>query len=138
MRSISFCSMDAEHPTPPPPDALPDTEPEVVTLLLALPELVPAYIQLVEAADGDPGAAAVFEEAAAWVGAAVERVAGQQAALRRCLAAVEQVARTSPEAEELVGWSFLDQLPPPQRQVLAPLLGSRTRALARELDEPGG
>lgn len=116
---------------------LPDeTEPEVVTMLLAVPELVPTYIRLVEAADGDPGAAAFFEEAADWVGGLVDRAVGERATIQRCLTAVEQVARTSPDAEELVGWSFLDGLAPTQRAALAPLLGPRTRSIAATVDDP--
>lgn len=108
---------------------------EVVTLLLSVPELVPAYLELTDEADDDPGAAAVFEALADLV---VELLADARASgdvLARCLGAVEQVASTSPDADELVAWSFLDALAPAERAALRPLLGPATRALA---DPPGG
>lgn len=113
------------------------TDPEVVTVLLAVPELVPAYLQLAADADDDPGAAAVFEALADLVVEVLADTRSSGAVLARCLGAVEDVAGTSPDAEELVGWSFLDALGPAERATLAPLLGPATRALADAADGPG-
>ena len=112
-------------------------EPEVVTLLLAVPELADRYLDLAAAADGHPGAAALFDELADHVAGLVERAATAAPELDRCLAAVEQVATTSPDAEELVAWTFLDAVPPQALQWLRPRCGPATAALLATLDDDG-
>lgn len=126
-----------QRPAPPPPGSLPaaGADPEVVTVLLAVPELVPAYLELAGAADDDPGPAAVFEALADLVVELLADARSSGAVLARCLRAVEEVAGSSVDAEELIAWSFLDALGPAERVALAPLLGPATRALA---DAPGG
>ncbi len=104
-------------------------------MLLAVPELADRYLALAEAADGHPGAAAVFDELADHVAVLAGPGAVAAPDLDRCLAAVEHVAATSPDAEELVGWTFLDGLPPATRQWLRPRLGPATAALLAELDD---
>lgn len=120
--------------------ALPDpdtVEPEVATLLMHVPELAPRYLILAEAADGDPGAPAVFEALADLVTDILKPTAEQAPVLGRCLDALELVATSSPEAEELVGWAFLDALDPSTRHQITPWLGARTAAIAAEVAEDG-
>ncbi len=118
----------------PDPDAV---EPEVAALLLRVPELVPRYLTLAEAADGDPGAPAVFEALADLVTDLVKPTDEQAPVLGRYLDALELVASSSPEAEELVGWAFLDALDPSARRQIAPWLGAHTAAIAEHVDEGG-
>jgi hypothetical protein len=111
-------------------------DPAIDRILEAAPEFVDRYLALVEAADGDPGAAAAFTELADFVADLVAGIERHRPALTRCLAGVESVAATSAEAQELVAWAFLDSLTPEDRRVLAPWLGPRTRSLLEEID-PG-
>ena len=110
------------------------TDHEIKILLDEVPEFVPSFCDLVEAADGDPGAAAVFEELADFVAGLAEQLHLSRPCLVRCLSAVEAVARRSDDAEELVGWSFLDALSPDDRHLLGPWFGPTTRKLLAELD----
>lgn len=116
---------------------LPAAEPETVTLLLGVPELAARYLVLVEAADGDPGAAAAFEALADHVADLLYRSEHCQTQLVRCMAAVESVAASSPDADDLVTWGFLDNLSPGERSRLQPWIGPRTAVLAGTLDPPG-
>lgn len=112
-------------------------EPEVVTVLLAVPELAHRYLDLAQAADDDPGAAALFDELADHVVGLSEQAAGATPGLDRCLAAVEQVATTSPDAEDLVAWCFLDAIPPETLRWLRPRLGPATAALLASIEDDG-
>ncbi len=56
--------------------------------------------------------------------------------LTRCLTAVEQVASTSEDAEELVGWSFLDYLSLDTRRAVLPWLGPSTLAVLEAIEDP--
>jgi hypothetical protein len=47
---------------------------------------------------------------------------------------VEKVAETSEDAEELIVWSFFDNLSPDDVRRLDPWLGPATRALVDEAD----
>lgn len=108
-----------------------------MTLLLRhVPEFADRYFALVGAADGDPGAAVVFEELADFAGRLLRRPQGVGPGLGQLLAALEQVAATSPDAEELVGGAFLDNLSPDDLRFLGPTLGPATRALLDELQLP--
>ncbi len=111
-------------------------ESAVIALLLAVPELAPAYLELADAADDDPGSAAAFSALADLVADTVADGAGHQDLLRRIADAVEATAVHAPDAEELVVWSFLDELPPDTLAALVPVLGPRTRSLASELVGP--
>jgi hypothetical protein len=113
-------------------------EPEVVTVLEAAPGFVDRYLDLAEAADGDPGMAATFTELADYVAELASEIERFTPVLTRCLEGVESVAVSSDEAAELVAWAFLDSLSPDDRRRLVRWLGPRTRALMREVDpEPG-
>jgi hypothetical protein len=112
------------------------TDPEVELLLHEVPELVERYLALVEAADGDPGAAAAFGELGELVAELSLQLAGFEPLLSRALAAVEEVARSSDDAEELVGGAFLDSLSPDDLRLLAPWLGPATRAVVDDLVLP--
>ena len=113
-----------------------EIEPEVVTVLEAVPEFAARYLALVEEADGDPGAAAALTELADYVAEVLASLERQRAVLVRCSLAIDTVVATGPDAEELVAWAFLDSLSPDHLRVLVPWLGPRTKALVRELD-PG-
>jgi hypothetical protein len=108
--------------------------PEVATVLEGVPEFLDRFLCLVEAADGEPGAPAAFCELADFVASLLSSPGRPRGVLVRCLGSLEQVARESDDAEELVGWSFLDSLCPENLSRLAPWLGPCTLALAEQLD----
>jgi hypothetical protein len=108
---------------------------EVAQVLDGVPEFTSRYLNLVEAADGDPGSAAVFAELADYVAELVAEVERCRPTLERCLAGVEIVAGTSLDAEDLIIWSFFDSLSPDDVLHLGPWLGPRTRALLDETDQ---
>lgn len=85
-------------------------DPDVVTVLRAVPQFAERYLDLVEEADGDPGAAAAFAELAEFAAGLATGVDRRRRILGHLLAAVEEVAASSPEAEAHVGWAFLDSL----------------------------
>src|SRR5579863_5709967 len=104
-------------------------ENEVAIVLAAAPEFVGRYLDLVEAADGDPGAAAAFTELADHVSGLMAGIERFRPALVRCLEGVESVSSTSADGADLVAWAFLDSLSPDDRRRLGPWLGPHTRAL---------
>jgi hypothetical protein len=108
---------------------------EVTQVLDSAPEFTDRYLELVRAADGDPGASAVFAELAEYVAGLVGELDHVRPRLERCLAGVEKVAASSDDAEELVIWSFFDNLSPDDVGRLEPWLGPRTRALLDEVDQ---
>jgi hypothetical protein len=108
---------------------------EVLHILDVAPEFVDRYLELVESADGDPGAALVFSELAAYVAGLVLEMEKYRPVLERCLSGLESVATHSPDAEELLVWSFFDGLSPDDIRHLEPWLGPRTRALLDEADQ---
>jgi hypothetical protein len=103
-------------------------------VLEAAPEFADRYLDLVEAADGDPGAVAAFVELAEYVAALVAQIERYRPALERCLAGVERVAESSEDAEELILWAFFENLSLDDVRRLGPWLGPRTRALLDEAD----
>jgi hypothetical protein len=107
---------------------------EVAQVLEGAPEFVDRYLELVESADGDPGAPAVFAELADYVAGLAAEVERFRPTLERCLAGVEKVATTSEDAEELVVWSFFDSLSPDDLRRIETWLGPRTRALLDDAD----
>lgn len=115
-------------------------EPQVEKVLAAVPELSPRYCELVEDADDDPGAAAVFEELALFLTDLLRdpgggRLPGSgEALVERALDAVEAAAG-GPDAEELVCWSFLWNLGGPELSALRPLMGRRTLRLLDEIGD---
>src|ERR1700726_4619495 len=74
---------------------------EVDILLAAVPEFRGRYLELVEAADDDPGATDAFSELADFVAELAKGLEELRPVLTRCLNAVEKVACGSDEAEEL-------------------------------------
>jgi hypothetical protein len=108
--------------------------PEVTAVLEEVPEFVDRVLDLAQAADGDPGAPAVFCELADFVASLVTQQDRSAHLLSRCLACVERVARESEDAEELVAWCFLDSLCPEDLKDLGPWLGPRTGAMADRLE----
>jgi hypothetical protein len=116
----------------------PMIDPDIVTVLRAVPEFAERYLDLVEAADGDPGAAVAFTELADFAADLADEMGRRRPTLERCLAAVEEVAASSPEARQHVGWAFLDSLSPEEARGLAPMMGPCTRALLDEIDLGSG
>jgi hypothetical protein len=111
---------------------------DVAAVLEAAPGFVDRYLDLAEAADGDPGPAATLTELADYVAGLVTEIERGTPVLVRCLAGVESVATSSDDGAELVAWAFLDSLSPDDRRRLVGWLGPRTRALLHEVDpEPG-
>ena len=110
------------------------TDREVARVLEAVPEFVDRYLTLVEMGDGEPGPGTVFDELADYLAGVLAGVGPFLPTLERCLAAVEEVAAHSPDADELVVWSFFDNLSPDDVRLLRPWLGPRTRALLDEVD----
>jgi hypothetical protein len=109
---------------------------EVTTLLEAVPEFLGRYLELLELADDDPGATEAFCELADFVAELADGIERFRPLLTRCLAAVEQVASTSEDAEELVGWSFLDYLSLDTRRMVLPWLGPSTLAVLEAIEDP--
>src|SRR5580704_13315981 len=101
---------------------------EVAAILDLVPEFQDRYLELVASADDDPGAAAVMADLGEFTAALLAEIERSRPALERCLAAVEQVADTSDDAEELVVWSFLESFSPDDVRLLRRWLGPRTRA----------
>ncbi len=111
-----------------------DEHPAVTVVLTGVPEFGPAYLALVEAFDDDPGGPAVFTELADFVADRLVAIEAERPVLERALAAVESVAAAGGEADELVGYAFLDSLSLEDRRLIAPWLGPATRSLLEELD----
>jgi hypothetical protein len=109
---------------------------EVAVVLGAAPGFVDRYLDLAEAADGDPGLAATFTELADYVAGLLAEIGRCTPVLTGCLEGVESVATSSEDAAEIVTWAFLDSLSPDDRRRLERWLGPATRALLREVD-PG-
>ncbi len=112
---------------------MPDAE--IATLLVNVPEFTHRYLDLVAACDGDPGGPVVFTELADFVSELAAAVEQRAPLLTRCLLTVESVAQLSDEADELVGWAFLDSLSPDTLRELEPSLGTATRAVLDRLEE---
>lgn len=111
--------------------------PEVATLIQAVPEFVFRYLDLVEEADGVPGAEAVFCDFADFVSDVATKGDEQAPAmLARYVTAIETVASTSEDAEDLIGWSFLDYLSLEARQAILPLIGPATLAILETVESP--
>ena len=125
-----------------PPDDRPDNEPDgppdedVVAVLEAVPEFLPRYLALAEAADGDPGTAVAFEELADFAAELALSLERHRPVLARVMAGVEAVAQRSPEADEVIGWAFLDCLSPDDLRRLEPWLGPATRAVLEAMEVP--
>ncbi|HEY5252127.1 MAG TPA: hypothetical protein VIJ09_10710 [Acidimicrobiales bacterium] len=107
---------------------------EVVLVLDHAPEFTDRYLELVEAADGDPGAPATFVELADYVAGLATALEQFRPALVHCLDAIEKVAQSSENAEELVVWSFFENLSPDDLRRLDLWLGPHTRSLLDEAD----
>ena len=109
-------------------------DPDVVRILRAVPEFAERYLDLLEHADGDPGAAAAFAELADFASELATGVDRHRLVLGQLMAAVEEVAASSRRAEEHIGWAFLDSLSPDETARLRPWLGPSTRSLADLLE----
>jgi hypothetical protein len=85
----------------------------VAELRQGVPELEDRYLELVDIHEDDLGADVVFGELADLVNDIVLGRDGDEALLGRCLDVVESLAETGdPDADEIVGFYFLDQLSP--------------------------
>lgn len=109
---------------------------EVEALLSAVPEFAERYLQLVQDADGNPGANEAFSELADYVAELASGLEQFRPLLVKCLSAVEHVAAVSEDAEELVGWCFLDYLSIDTRRAVLPWLGPNTLSILEEIENP--
>ncbi len=109
---------------------------EVRALLKAVPEFTHRYLELVEEADGHPGTNEAFSELADYVAELASGVEQFRPLLVRCLSAVEGVAAASADAEELVGWCFLDYLSLDTRRAVLPWLGPSTISILEAIEDP--
>lgn len=109
---------------------------DVTALLEALPEFTPRYLELVHDADGDPGANEAFSELADFVSELSSGLEHFRPLLVRCLTAIEEVAGSSDDAEELVGWCFLDYLSLDARRVVIPWMGPSTLSILEAIENP--
>jgi len=114
----------------------PQPEPEVGLVLRRVPRLAERYVELARVAGGEPGGAVVFEELAELARDLARAGDGAAVHLAELMAAVEEVATVSPDAEELVGGAFLENLCPDDLMQLDPLMGRRTRAVLDGLELP--
>jgi hypothetical protein len=122
------------HVGDPGDETMPDAS---AALLRAIPEFGERYLQLVEEADGYPGDEETLSEFAAFVEELATGLEQFRPVLSRCFAAVEQVAGSSEDAEELVGWSFLDYLSIDARRAVLPWLGPNTLQVLEAIEDPG-
>ena len=111
-------------------------DPIVAAILAAVPEFAGPYIDLVEVADGDPGAAAALTELAEFVAVLVLEMERHRPLLMRCLAGVEAAAQGSEDGDDLVSGAFLDSLSPDELGAIRPWVGPHTRSLHDRV-EPG-
>jgi hypothetical protein len=99
----------------------------VAELRQAVPELEDRYLELVDIYEDDLGADVVFGELADLVNDIVLGRDGDEALLGRCLDVVESLAETGdPDADEIVGFYFLDQLSPGTLAGVTSSLGEHT------------
>lgn len=121
------------HPRATSPGA---TDIEVATILEAVPEFRDRYLALVEEFDDHPGAPGTLSELAEYVSDLAAGIDEYGPVLSRCFAAIEEIARTSDDAEELVGWSFLDYLSIDARRAVLPWVGPETLKILEVIEEP--
>ena len=117
-------------------DPIWEDEEEVRRVLEAVPEFVSRYLELVADADDHPGAEQTFTELADYVSELARALTTFGPVVQRCFDAVELVAESSDDAEELIGWSFLDNLSVDARQGLLPWFGPRTLAILETVENP--
>jgi hypothetical protein len=116
----------------------------VAELRQAVPELEDRYDELVDIYEDDLGADVVFGELADLVNDVVLGKRGDEALLDRCLDVVESLAETGdPDADEIVGFYFLDQLSPGALNRVTSRLGVHTldvldRLESGDLGDPEG
>jgi hypothetical protein len=116
----------------------------VAELRQAVPELEDRYDELVDIYEDDLGADVVFGELADLVSDVVVGKEGGEALLDRCLDVVESLAETGdPDADEIVGFYFLDQLSPGALNRVTSRLGEHTldvldRLESGDLGDPEG
>ena len=111
-------------------------DPAVVTVLRVVPEFADRYLDLVEEADGDPGAPVAFAELAEFVADLVAALDRQRPLLERCLARRRGGGeRRPPTPTSSSAGPFSTRLPPRRRRAAArwPRPGS-TLALLDELE----
>lgn len=99
----------------------------VAELRQAVPELEDRYDELVDIYEDDLGADVVFGELADLVNGVVVGKEGDEALLDRCLDIVESLAEAGDrDADEIVGFYFLDQLSPGTLTRVTSRLGEHT------------
>jgi hypothetical protein len=109
-----------------------------VEVVRHLPEFVPRYMELAEAGDDDPGAAAVLLELADFAAARLRAVEAERSALARALGLVEALLDSlagDSIGTELVGYAFFDTFTVEDRRLLAANLGPRSLDLLESLEQ---
>ena len=110
----------------------------VAELRQAVPEMEDRYEDLVDIYEDDIGADVVFGALADLVNDIVLGGEGDDALLARCLDLVESLAEEGdPDADEIVGYHFLDVLAPGTLDQLTPSLGEHTRGVLARLEDGG-
>jgi hypothetical protein len=134
--SLAADSADPGRPGPYPPPVVAGyaEDPSVAVVLEGVPEFAPSFLALVEIFDDDPGGPAVFTELADFVAERLIAIEAERPVLERALAAVESVARAGGDAQELIGYAFLESLSPEDLRLITPWLGTATRSLLDDLD----
>jgi hypothetical protein len=108
----------------------------VAELRQAVPEMEDRYEDLVDIYEDDIGADVVFGALADLVNDIVLGGEGDDALLARCLDLVESLAEESdPDADEIVGFHFLDMLAPGTLDQVTPSLGEHTRGVLARLED---
>ncbi|MCK4177349.1 hypothetical protein ACFFRE_08705 [Aciditerrimonas ferrireducens] len=133
-------------PDPLPP-AAPLGTPLAVDLLLAVPELAPAYLEQVASTDEEPDEATLLELLAELLDALLgspQTAAGPDPAegtegtrppsvvAHAALGCLEAALERDPDLADAVSWSFLDGLSPQLRRGLRPDFGPRLRRCDEE------
>ena len=131
----------ARPPTPGAPAGRPPVGAEardaaVQVVVSLVPEFLPSYATLADAAGDDPGPVEVFAELAS-ITAGWLATSQEDDRIARVCRALEQVAGDPAGAVELVGLGFLDALEPHEQDRIRPMLGPRSRAILDELDDIG-
>lgn len=108
----------------------------VQVVVSLVPEFLPSYATLADAAGDDPGPVEVFAELASITADWLVTSPDDDRIARVCRA-LEQITADPAGAVELVGLGFLDALEPHEQDRIRPMLGPRSRAILDQLDDVG-
>jgi hypothetical protein len=133
--------MPYPHPRPSvPADQTSDDEvgdPFLEAMGTHLPEFLPTFMELVRAADDDPGDVVILLNLADFVADRLATGEERPTALERALGLIETLIDCSEDpddAAELVSMAFFDSFSPVDRERLTPWLGPRSLLALEALD----